>query len=278
VTISFAGVLDRAGEALGTFLPRLGGALLLLAVGALVARLLGRLLTRGLRGAGIDGLAERWGVHDVIERIGLERSFAQLLGRAVRIALTLVVLFAALSLLGLQFLSQSLNQAVLALPKLLIAAGLLLAGVVLAGLVRSRADRLAYQLDLPIPLGQVAQITVIAVFAVTAAAQIAVSTLVLMVVLAILLAAGAATFALAFGLGGREVARALSAGRYIRGAYRVGQTISVGDVRGEITTIESAFTVLATGATQTVRVPNDLLLGSIVTIHGDEEPTPGQSP
>jgi len=278
VTISFAGVLDRAGEALGTFLPRLGGALLLLVVGALVARLLGRLLTRGLRGAGIDGLAERWGVHDVIERIGLERSFAQLLGRAVRIALTLVVLFAALSLLGLQFLSQSLNQAVLVLPKLLIAAGLLLAGVVLAGLVRSRADRLAYQLDLPIPLGQVAQITVIAVFAVTAAAQIAVSTLVLMVVLAILLAAGAATFALAFGLGGREVARALSAGRYIRGAYRVGQTISVGDVRGEITTIESAFTVLATGATQTVRVPNDLLLGSIVTIHGDEEPTPGQSP
>lgn len=278
MTISFAGVLDRAGEALGTFLPRLGGALLLLVVGALVARLLGRLLTRGLRGAGIDGLAERWGVHDVIERIGLERSFAQLLGRAVRIALTLVVLFAALSLLGLQFLSQSLNQAVLVLPKLLIAAGLLLAGVVLAGLVRSRADRLAYQLDLPIPLGQVAQITVIAVFAVTAAAQIAVSTLVLMVVLAILLAAGAATFALAFGLGGREVARALSAGRYIRGAYRVGQTISVGDVRGEITTIESAFTVLATGATQTVRVPNDLLLGSIVTIHGDEEPTPGQSP
>lgn len=272
MTISFAGVLDRAGESLGTFLPRLGGALLLLVVGALVARLLGRLLTRGLRGAGIDGLAERWGVHDVIERIGLERSFAQLLGRAVRIALTLVVLFAALSLLGLQFLSQSLNQAVLALPKLLVAAGLLLAGVVLAGLVRSRADRLAYQLDLPIPLGQVAQITVIAVFAVTAAAQIAVSTLVLMVVLAILLAAGAATFALAFGLGGREVARALSAGRYIRGAYRVGQTISVGDVRGEITTIESAFTVLATGATQTVRVPNDLLLGSIVTIHGDEEP------
>ncbi|MDQ6751143.1 MAG: mechanosensitive ion channel [Actinomycetota bacterium] len=276
--VPLAGVLDRAGEALGSFLPRLGGALVLLVVGVLVARLLGRLLTRGLRGAGIDELAERWGVHDVIARIGLERSLATLIGRAIRIAATLVVVFAALSLLGLQFLSQSLNQAVLVLPKVLIAAGLLLAGVVVAGLIRSRVDRLAYQLDLPIPLGQVAQVAVLAVFAVTAAAQIAISTLVLMVVLAILLAAAAATFALAFGLGGREVARALSAGRYIRGAYRVGQSISVGDVRGEITAIDSAFTVLATGSAETVRVPNDLLLSSIVTVHEAAEPTAGGSP
>lgn len=278
MSIPTAAVLDRAGEALGAFLPRLGGALALLVIGVLVARLVGRLLTRALRGSGLDGLAERWGIHDVIERIGLERSLSRLIGRAVRIVLTLVVVFAALSLLGLQFLSQSLNQAVLVLPKVLIAAALVLAGVVVAGLVRSRADRLAYQLDLPIPLGQVAQVAVLAVFAVTAAAQIAISTLVLMVVLAILLAAAAATFALAFGLGGREVARALSAGRYIRGAYRVGQSISVGDVRGEITAIESAFTVLATERAQTVRVPNDLLLGSIVTIHDAAEATPSASP
>ena len=274
MSVPIAGVLDRAGEALGGFLPRLGGALLLLAGGVLLARLVGRLLTGGLRRANVDGLAERWGVHDVLERIGLERSLARLIGRAIRIALSLVVLFAALSLLGLQFLSGALNQGVLALPNILIAAALLLAGVVLAGLVRSRADRLAYQLDLPIPLGQVAQIAVLAIFAVTAAAQVAVSTLVLMVVLAILLAAAAATFALAFGLGGREVARALSAGRYIRGSYRVGQRITVGEVRGEITAIESAFTVLATDGAQSVRVPNDLLLGSIVTVH---EPEAGAS-
>jgi len=42
--VPLAGVLDRAGEALGSFLPRLGGALVLLVVGVLVARLLGRLL------------------------------------------------------------------------------------------------------------------------------------------------------------------------------------------------------------------------------------------
>ena len=96
--------------------------------------------------------------------------------------------------------------------------------------------------------------------------------------LALLLAAASVTFDLAFGLGGREVARALSAGRYIRGSYRVGQRISVGNVGGEITAIESAFTVLATDGARRVRVPDDLFLGSIVTIHAPADPEDGGGP
>ncbi|MGI8659981.1 MAG: mechanosensitive ion channel family protein [Thermoleophilaceae bacterium] len=44
-------VLDGAGEALGGFLPRLGGALVLLVAGLLVARLAGRLVRGGLERA-----------------------------------------------------------------------------------------------------------------------------------------------------------------------------------------------------------------------------------
>jgi small-conductance mechanosensitive channel len=89
----------------------------------------------------------------------------------------------------------------------------------------------------------------------------------------LLLGAAGATFALAFGLGGREVARELSAGRYLRTAYRSGQVISFGDVRGRIESIDTAATVLRTDQ-GTVRVPNNLLLGSVVTVHdADAEQT-----
>ena len=260
-------ILDQAGETLGGFLPRVGGALLLLVVGVLVARLVGRLLSRALERAGLDRLAERFGAGEITERAGLGRSLSRLIGVAVRIGLTVVVLFAALSLLGLQFLSQSLNQALLFLPNLLVAAALLLVGVVLGGVVRERVDRLAYQMDFPIPLGLVAQAAVIAVFGITAAAQVAVSTAILMALVGVLLAAAAATFALAFGLGGRDVAKELSAGRYLRSAYEPGQTISFGEVHGEIVSIETAATVLRTGEGETVRVPNNLLLSSVVTVH-----------
>jgi small-conductance mechanosensitive channel len=267
MTLLAVSILGRAGESLGSFLPRLGGALALLLIGVLLVRLVTRLLVKAMQGVGLDDLAERGGVHDALDRAGLGRSLARVIGRAIRIALTLVVIFAALSLLGLQFLSQSLNQGVLVLPKLLIAAALVLGGVVLGGFARERVDRLTYQLDFPVPLGRLAQITVVTIFAIIAAAQIAISTLVLL----ILLSGAAATFALAFGLGGREVARALSAGRYLRHDYAEGQDISFGDVRGRITTIESTSTILDAGDGQSLRVPNHLLMETVVTIHrGDD--------
>ncbi len=264
-------ILDQAGSQLGGFLPRLGGALVLLLIGLLIARIAGKLLAALLRRADLDVFSERAGVSDVLARARLGRSLARVIAVAIRISLSIVVVFAALSLLGLQFLSESLNHGVLVLPKLLIAGALLLVGVVLGGFARERVERLTYQLDFPIPLGPVAEVGVIAVFAITAAAQIAISTIVLLIVIGIVLAGAVATLTLAFGLGGREVARAVSAGRYVRGAYQLGQEISLGEVRGRITALEAASTLLENEQGQRLRVPNHLLLESIVTIHSDKE-------
>ena len=269
-----ADILSRAGDTLGDFLPQLGGAFALLVIGLLAARLIGALVRRALTRARLDELAERWHVDDTLDRAGLRTSLAALCGRVVRIVLSVVVVFAALTLLGLEPLSQSLNEAVLFLPKLIVALVLVLAGILLSGLVRDRVDRLTYQMDFPVPLGQLAQIATLAIFAIMAAVQIGVSAGVLIIVIAIILAGVTATFAIAFGLGGREVARALNAGRFVRGAYDVGQTIEVGDLRGRIVAIEPDATVLGTDGGRHIRVPNHMLLESVVTIGaGPPEPS-----
>jgi small-conductance mechanosensitive channel len=270
-SLPLATVLDQAGNQFGGFIPRLGGALVLLVIGLIVVRVFARLLRRGLRMAGLDSASERWGVADVLERAGLGRSLAHVIAVAVRISLTVVVVFAALSLLGLQFLSQSLNEGVLFLPKVLAAMALVLIGVVLAAFVRERVDRTATQWDLPIPLGPLFQIVVLAIFIITAAAQLTISTALLMVLVAILLAAAATPFAIAFGLGGRDVARSLSAGRYVRGAFEEGQTIRIDGIRGSIESIEPSATVLRT-PTERIRVPNHVLISETVVI---EEPDAG---
>jgi small-conductance mechanosensitive channel len=270
--LPLASVIDEAGNQLGGFIPRLGGALFLLVVGIVVARVFARLLRRGLRMAGLDSAADRWGVADVLERAGLGRSLAQVLAVAVRLSLTVIVVFAALSLLGLQFLSQSLNAGVLFLPKVLAALALVLIGVVLAAFVRDRVERTATQWDLPVPLGPLFQGVVIAIFVITAAAQITISIGLLIVLVAIVLAAAAAPFAIAFGLGGRDVARSLSAGRYVRAAFSEGQVIRVDDIRGRVERIEPSATVLRT-PTETIRVPNHILIERTVVI--EEEPDEG---
>jgi len=239
----------------------------------LIARLIARVLLHVLQAAGLDRFAENAGVVAVLERSGLGRSLAALIARAVRVGLAILVIVAALSLLGLQFLSPALNQAILALPRLFIAALLVLAGAVVAGAARERADRLTYQLALPVPLGQIAQIAILAIFGIIAAAEIGISTFVLVIVIGVLLAAVAGTFTLAFGLGSREVASALSAGRYLRHDYRVGQEIAFGGVRGRISRIHSTSTTLDAGEGRSIRIPNHLLLAEVVTIYGEEEQT-----
>jgi small-conductance mechanosensitive channel len=266
---ALATILDQAGNQLGGFIPRFGGALLLLVVGIVVAHVVARFVRRGLRMAGLDSASERYGVADVLERAGLGRSLSHVVAIAVRITITVVVVFAAVSLLGLQFLSQSLNEGVLFLPKVLAALALLLVGVVLAAFVRERVDRTATQWDLPVPLGPVFQVVVLAIFIITAAAQLTISIALLMVLVALVLAAAAAPFAIAFGLGGRDVARSLSAGRYVRASFEEGQTIRIDSVRGSIERIEPSATVLRT-PTERIRVPNHVLISETVVIEEDE--------
>lgn len=50
------------------------------------------------------------------------------------------------------------------------------------------------------------------------------------------------------------------------GSFEVGQTIGLGDVRGEIVALQSAATVLRTEDGRLVRVPNHLLLESMVVV------------
>ncbi len=263
-----AGILDRAGDSLGASLPRIGGALVLAVLGLFLGWLFGRIVGRVLLSVGLDDLGERLGVHDVLERVGLERSLARLVGLAVRITISVVALVAAVSLLGFAALSQSLNEAVLFLPKLFVALLLVLAGVVVGDFVGDRIERLADQLDLGGPLGRIARLAVLALFVLTALAQLGIPTAILTAFVAVVIVAAALTVTLAFGLGSRDVARQISAGRYVRGAFEVGQTVSMDGWSGEIVALEGAATVLRTEDGRTLRVPNHLLLESVVVVSG----------
>ena len=263
-----ATVIDRAGDQLGQFMPRLGGALALFILGLLAAGIFGRITRKALVGAGLDRLAERAGASELLGRGGLGSSLAALVATAVRLTIILVATFAALTLLGLAFLSDSLNQGILFVPRLLTALALVLIGIVLGALVRAWLERTSVQLDFPVAIGPVAQVLVVALFVLCAAGQAGVSVAPLVTVALVLLGAIAVTLALAFGLGAREIARSLTSGRYARADFAVGQTIRVGDVRGEILRMDAAAVTLKAGE-ETIRVPNSVVVEQIVVI----EPT-----
>jgi small-conductance mechanosensitive channel len=220
---------------------------------------------------GLDRLAERSGADELLGRGGLGGSLSAVVATAVRVTIIVVAGFAALTLLGLGFLSDSLNQGVLFIPRLLTALALVLIGIVVAALVRAWVERTSAQLDFPVAVGPVVQVLVVAIFALCGAAQARVAVAPLVVVALVLLGAVAVTLALAFGLGAREVARSLTSGRYARADFAVGQTIRVGDVRGEIVRIDAAAVTLQAGD-ERIRIPNSVVVEQIVVIERSEEP------
>jgi Conserved TM helix/Mechanosensitive ion channel len=265
-----ATVLERAGDQLGQFLPRLGGALVLLIGGLLLASIAGRITRKALVRAGLDRVAERSGASDLLGRGGLG-SLSGLVATAVRLTIIVIAGFAALTLLGLAFLSDSLNQGVLFIPRLLTALALVLIGIVAGALIRAWVERTSAQLDFPVAVGPVVQVLVVVLFGLCAAAQARVSVAPLVVVALVVFGAIAVTLALAFGLGAREVARSLTSGRYARADFEVGQTIRVGDVRGEILRMDAAALTLQAGD-DTIRIPNHVVVEQIVVIEGPARP------
>jgi hypothetical protein len=267
-----ASVVEQAGDQLGRFLPRLGGVLLLLIVGLLAAIVIGRIVRRALVGAGLDRFADRSGTNKLLTQAGLGDSLAALVATAVRLTIVVVVVFAATTLVGLGLLSDSLNQGILFIPRLLAALALLLIGIVLGAFTRAWLERTSAQLDFPVAIGPVAQVLVIVLFALCAAAQAGVDVAPLTAVATVLLGAIAITLTLAFGLGGREIARSLTSGRYARADFEIGQTIRVGDMRGEIVRIDPAATTLRSGE-ETIRVPNSFLVERVVVVETPQGPT-----
>jgi small-conductance mechanosensitive channel len=262
-----ATVIDRAGNQLGDFLPRLVGALALLIIGLLAAIVLGRLARRLLVRAGLDRFADRSGTSELLGQAGLGTSLSAIVGTAVRLTVVVIAVFAALTLMGMQFISASLNEGIVYIPRLLAALALILVGVVLGAFLRAWIERSSAQLDFPVSIGPVVQVLVIVLFGVCAAAQAGLSVAPLTAIAIVLLGAIAATLALAFGLGAREVARSLTSSRYARADFEAGQTIRVGDLRGEILRIDGAATTLKSG-NDTIRIPNSMLVEQVVIVEG----------
>lgn len=219
------------------FLPRIVGAVLLLAVGWICARLL-RLLTFRLVGrvgrmGSIDREMKASGMHDVAPRT---------ISTIVFWAVFLIFLAAAGQVLGLAVVSGVIGQLARYLPGVLSGVVVIIAGLVLGNLARhaahsaARAAKVAHARV----LGEVARITVLSVAGVIALEQFGINSTVLIVALGLVIGGGIGGIALAFGLGSRTAVSNLVAGRQLSGLYRPGQVVRIGELEGRIIRIDAS--------------------------------------
>ena len=119
------------------YIPSLINALLILLVGWVIAKIIQWVILRLSHAMGIDNLAKKSGVHRFLEKRGVKNGFSCILSRICFWAIMLIVLVNFFNHLGLELVSDLLNQLLLFIPNVLISCVLIIIGFYLAEFVSS---------------------------------------------------------------------------------------------------------------------------------------------
>jgi len=261
-TQSLLSAMSSLWGSVAAFIPRLFGALVVVLLGFVVAKLLDTLLSKVLAKIGLDRLMTGTGLTKLLGRAGIRVPVSTLVGKIVYWFVLLIFLVSAAESLGLERVSATLDVLALYVPKVLGAALILLVGMLLAqlvsGLVRGAAEGVG--LDYAHGLARIAQGLVIIIGISVAIGQLEVKTELLNYVIAIVLITVGLAVALALGLGSRELVGQILAGIYVRELYEVGQRIRLAELEGEIEEIGTVKTLVLLDDGELASIPNRTLL------------------
>jgi hypothetical protein len=236
-------------NALYTFLaaiPLVIGALLILIVGWIISNVLARVVREVLERAGADRLfAQHAGTVYGSRSAALQPS--RVAAEIVRWVVRFVFLVAAANALGLPQVSLLLNEVLLWIPNLVVAALILLVAPLIARFLRNVIEVGAGQMGFSNAslLGRLAEAAVIAFAVLIAVNQLGIAADLINILFVGVVAALALAFGLAFGLGGREVAAQLTQEWYAASQSAAERVRAATESAGDATTTPTPPTTRA---------------------------------
>lgn len=238
--------LSRVFQEIVGILPEMLAAVLILAVGWLIARLLRALTLRsaGLLNRTITAVGSRAGARVT----GLREPSMRMIGAIVYWLVLLFFITAATNVLGLTVFAGWLDRIVAYLPKIVSGVFIIIAGVVLANIARDSV--LGAFAAVPETqrtyLARGAQAITLTLLVIVGLDQIGVDVTVIATVLAIVVACLLGGLSIAFSLGARVYVSNLIGAHYLSKEYREGERVRIGAMEGEILDITPVAVVLET--------------------------------
>src|SRR5919199_1014936 len=218
------GPLQNALSTFLSYIPQLIGAIVILIIGYLVAKVLQAVVGRVLQAVGFDGWMEKGGIKQFIDRAETNQTPHSILGKLAFWFVFIIALTMAADALGIPQVSAVLGQLIAYIPNIIAAILILILASLLANFLAS-VVRGATGSAL---LGNIARYAIIVYAVFAALTQLGIAVELTAPTFLILLGAVALAAAIAFGIGGREVAREV-----IEKAYNRGQKETAGGSSGQ---------------------------------------------
>ncbi len=214
--LSIHGSVDHGFAVFFGWVPRVIGFLVVLLIGYLIAKVVGNLVYRLTHRAGLDRTVHTGAGGNTIQRV--VPSPSRLLGRIAFWALFLGTLSIAASVLGIKALTRFVGAVWAYIPNVIAAILIFLIASAIAGGVVALVKRVMADTALGRIVAGVVPVLVLTIATFMILEQLKIAPGIVMITYTALVGSVALACALAFGLGGREVAAQM-----LQGAYEKGQ-------------------------------------------------------
>ena len=253
---------------LAGFLPNLIGAIVLLVIGYFISRMVSFILAKGLSKSGLNGLSQKVGVAATLDRANINVDASDIIGKLAFWIIMLTFLVTATEALGLPRVSETIDELVLYLPKVIGSALILIIGLFVAhfvrDLIRSSAEGIGVEYAKPLASAVYGLLFVVIVS--LSIGQLEIDTGLLDTVISIGIAALGIAGALSLGLGSRDLSANILAGVYARDLYRAGDLIQLDEIAGILESIGTVKTQIKQQDGELVSVANTTIINTKVSV------------
>ncbi|MBC2845368.1 mechanosensitive ion channel family protein [Winogradskyella flava] len=226
--------------------PNLIGTFFVLLIGFFVTKLIVKVIKKVLKLAKVNKLDEKINEIEIVEGKNLNFDTIKVVSSFVKWLMYIMLIIMASDIMGLKIISEQIAELLAYLPKLLTALVIFMIGLLFANFVKNGLKSLFESMDLSggKMISQVVFFLLLTFISITALNQAGIDTEIITNNINMIIAAFLLAFAIAFGLGAREVVGKLMKAFYARKTFEIGQEIIFNNENYTIEAVENISIIL----------------------------------
>jgi small-conductance mechanosensitive channel len=248
------------------FLPRLIGAVLIIIIGVIIAKLFSLIVKGVFKLKLLKTSLEKLSVIKSIDfsKVDIEK----ITSKFVYWIILLFFIISAFEVIGVPSISDKINAIINYLPSLISGLLLFIVGLYIAEIVRNAISGILKSVNVSGAsiISNIIFYVIFLIVIITSLNQIGIETQLLTNNFTMIIGSILVAFAISFGLGSKTVVTNILTGFYSQKALNVGNIVEIDDIKGEIVEKESTFIIIEQQDGTRVVVPNSKIYNSTVKI------------
>ncbi len=236
------------------FFYNLIGAVLILLIGWIVAKVVAAVTKKMLEQVGADKIGDKLNEIDAIKGLKLEIKLSSIISKVLYYFILIFMLRPAADTLGVPAISDMVKLLVEFIPKLISSALMLSAGIFLADALKNFVVTLCKSFNIAAGklIGTAIFFFLLIIFVIQAVAQVGINTSLLESSFNLLVGGIIFAFAIGYGFASKEILLNIISSFYSKNRYKEGQIIEIDGIKGEIIAMDNTTITLKTLDSKTV--------------------------